>query len=199
MTGLVFTSSEEAEDLLDAHGDMRAEMLSEGDTARIGDIVLGILGVGKIKATLSTERLLRAHAVEQIVHVGTCTSLSDAFDPGVLVGASFVLEGDRTQLSAPAYPRMPLECPYETDATCTVVTQDHTVDDEDERSYWQRIADVNDTSSYAVAYVAAQHGVPCHVAKVVTSIAGVDSDSFQEDRRAAYTRLSEFVLAQVIE
>jgi nucleoside phosphorylase len=197
MTGLVFTTAEEADDFLQSVHSMRAERLSEGDVLSLGPAVVSILGVGKIKATLNTERLLRAHDLDRVLHVGTCMALSDAVDVGTLVGASFVLEGDRVHLDAPTYPRMPLECPFETDTTGTVVTQDHDIGDTEDRSYWQRIGDVSDTSGYAVAYVAAQHGVPCHVVKVVTSQAGVDSDSFLEDRSAAHARIASFLQQDV--
>jgi len=198
MTGILFTSAEEAASFVERYGETRLERMTEGEFVVLGTEVIGVLGTGKIKATLSTERFLSAHDVDRAVHVGTCITLSDAYDVGALVGASFVLEGDRVQLDAPSYPRMPLDCPYDVDATCTMVTQDHVIGDEDERSYWQRIADVNDTSSYAVAYVAAQHGIPCHVAKVVTSQSGVDRESFQEDRRRGYDRLASFLMDEVL-
>lgn len=197
MTGLVFTTPEEADDFLQAVVSMRAEQLSEGDVISVGPAVVSILGVGKIKATLNTERLMREHDLDRILHIGTCMALTDAVDVGTLVGASFVLEGDRVHLNAPTYPRMPLDCPFETDTTGTVVTQDHDIGDPEDGSYWQRIADVSDTSGYAVAYVAAQHGVPCHVAKVVTSQAGVDRDSFLEDRSAAHARIASFLQQDV--
>jgi nucleoside phosphorylase len=203
MTGLVFTTAEEAGDFLDRigatrTGDMRSGALSEGDRTDVRGAIVAVLGVGKIKATLNTERLLQARDVERVVHVGSCMALSDAFDVGTLVGASFVLEGDRVQLDAPSYPRMPLDTPYATDATCTMVTQDHDIGNDEEQSYWQKLADVNDTSSYAVAYVAAQHGIPCYVAKVVTSQAGVDSDSFLEDRKHAQERIAAFLQEEVL-
>ena len=199
MTGILFTSAEEAAPFIEKRGETRLQQISQGEFISTGSAIIGILGTGKIKATLSTERFLREHDVERVIHVGTCLSLSDGYDIGTLVGASFVLEGDRVQLDAPSYPRMPLECPYDTDAMCTMVTQDHAIADDEERTYWERLADVNDTSSYAVAYVAAQHGVPCHVAKVVTSQFGVDSDTFQADRRAGYDRIAAFLKDEVLE
>jgi hypothetical protein len=87
----------------------------------------------------------------------------------MVLGASFVLEGDRVELDAPTYPRMPLECPFEVDAEGTLVSQDHPGGEGDERSYWERLADARDETGYPVAYVAAQHGTPCHVVKVVAA------------------------------
>jgi len=156
MTGILFTSAEEAAPFVEEYGETRLQRISQGEFIAIGDDIMGILGIGKIKATLSTERFLREYNVDRVVHVGTCLALSDGYDVGTLVGASFVLEGDRVRLDTPSYPRMPLECPYETDAMCTMVTQDHAIADDEERTYWARLADVNDTSSYAVAYVAAR-------------------------------------------
>ena len=199
MTGILFTSAEEAAPFIKERGETRLQQISQGEFISTGSAIIGILGTGKIKATLCTERFLREYDVERVIHVGTCLSLSDGYDIGTLVGASFVLEGDRVKLDAPSYPRMPLECPYDTDAMCTMVTQDHAIADDEERTYWERLADVNDTSSYAVAYVAAQHGVPCHVAKVVTSQFGVDSDTFQADRRAGYDRVAAFLKDEVLE
>jgi nucleoside phosphorylase len=198
MTGILFTSAEEAAPFVEEYGETRLQRISQGEFVAIGDDIMGILGIGKIKATLSTERFLREYNVDRVVHVGTCLALSDGYDVGTLVGASFVLEGDRVQLDTPSYPRMPLECPYETDAMCTMVTQDHAIADDEERTYWARLADVNDTSSYAVAYVAAQNGVPCHVAKAVTSQFGVDSGTFQDDRRNGYNRIASFLQTDVL-
>jgi nucleoside phosphorylase len=166
MLGIVFTTPYEASTFADLYG-ARADGLEEDRPIQIGDAVVAVTGPGKIKAALATERLLRAHDLDRLVHGGTCTALDDELEVGAVVGASFVLEGDRVELDAPVYPRMPLECPFDVDATGTLVSQDHTTGAE-EPSYWERLADVRDETGYAVAYVAAQHGVPCHVVKAVS-------------------------------
>lgn len=194
MLGIVFTTAEEASGFIHTYHRGRFTDLQEGDPQHDGDVLVMVTGVGKIKGTLHTERLLRTHDVDRLIHTGTCTALSDDVDVGTLFGASFVLEGDRVALSTPSYPRMPLEVPFDTDAEGTLVTHDHAVADDDERGYWQRIADVSDTTSYPVAYVAAQHGVACHVAKVVTGQLGSDNASFREDRQSAYDRVAALLV-----
>ena len=87
--------------------------------------------------------------------MGTCTALSDEIKLGSIVGASQVFEGDRIELAAPTYPRMPLTVPFDDVDQYTLVTQDHTVQGATELGYWQRIADMSDMTGYAVAYVAA--------------------------------------------
>jgi hypothetical protein len=115
--------------------------------------------------------------------------LTDDLTTGSLVGATFVLEGDRVELDAPTYPRMPLEAPFDFDTEGTLVTQDH-VNDEDpeEKSYWERIADLRDNTGYAVAYVAAQHGTSCHIMKGISGQIGSTPDPEQE--RDVYTALA---------
>ena len=167
MIAIVFPTPEAAALLADVSPGARLDDLEEGTPIQVEDALVAVTGAGKIKATLATERLLRAHDADALVHLGSCVGLDDALEPGTVVGASFVLEGDRVELDAPTYPRMPLECPFVVDAEGTLVSQDHTPTASDEQSYWERLADVRDETGYPVAYVAAQHGTPCHVVKVV--------------------------------
>lgn len=196
MVGLIFTTPEETHPFVARYADGRFDRPTEGQPQHDGTVLLLATGLGKIKATLQIERLLRAHDLARLVHVGTCTGLSDAVNVGDLFGASYVVEGDRVELSAASYPRMPLEAPDACDFDGTMVTQDHAVD-ADDRQYWQRIGDVTDTTAYAVAYVAGQHGTPCTVAKAITAQAGEDRDSFQEDRRAGYEQMAHFLLETI--
>lgn len=177
MIGILFTTTEEAAPFVRTYTDGRLDALDEDAPVRTGEHVVAVTGTGKIKASLATERLLRAYDLEALIHVGTCTALGEEPSMGTLVAAEFVLEGDRVELDAPAYPRMPLECPFDVPTKGTLVSQDHTSETPDEQSYWERIADVRDETGYAVAYVAAQHGAPCHIAKVVVSAADQEGDA----------------------
>lgn len=167
MLGLLFTTTKEAGSFVGPYTDRRPDSLDEETPIQTDDLLIAVTGQGKIKATLATERLLRTHDVDVVLHAGTCTALTDDVSPATVVGATFVLEGDRVELDAPTYPRMPLECPYDVEVEGTLVSQDHVTGDSEERSYWERIADVRDETGYAVAYVAAQHGTPCHIVKAV--------------------------------
>lgn len=190
MLGIVFTTSRDASPFLDRHVDDRIDRVEEGAPVQLDDLLVAITGPGKIKATLATERLLRTHDLDAIVHAGRCTGLSEDLSTGAIVGASFVLEGDRVELDAPTYPRMPLTCPYDVDVEGTVVSQDHAPDAGDDLNYWARLADVRDSTGYPVAYVAAQHGTPCHVTKVVADHIEADSDTVS---RESLTVLAEFL------
>jgi nucleoside phosphorylase len=193
MIGVVFTTTEEAAPFVQHYRDGRFSDLTADSPLHDDRVLVSVSGTGKIRAALHTERLCRNHGLSQLLHVGMCTALADSFEIGMLVGATAVLEGDRIELSSPSYPQMPLETPFDTDAEGTLVTQDHVIQEPEERSYWQRIADINDSSGYALAYVAAQHGVPCHIAKVITARAGEDNASFQQDRKEARTRISDWL------
>jgi len=159
-------------------------------------VTIAVTGPGKINATLATERLLRTHDLDTLVHAGTCVSLSETLDPGTVLGASFVLEGDRVELDNPTYPRMPLSCPLEVSHEGTLVTQDHTSDDEG-RSYWERLADARDHTGYPVAFVAAQHGTTCHIVKAVSETAGESSTGEREVQAAQEKGIA--VLQQFLE
>lgn len=178
MLGVLFSTSEEAAPFIDRHAAGRSEKLEEGQHVEANKVIVTVTGPGKIKATLGTERFLQQYDVDLLVHAGGATALTDDLDVGTLVGATFVLEGDRVELEAPAYPRMPLDAPFDLSTEGTLVSQDHPDDeDPDERSYWERIADMRDDIGYPVAYVAAQHGIPCHIVKGITGRVGTDDDA----------------------
>lgn len=200
MTGIVFTSKEEARPFLERYERGRFRNLEENSPEHDNRLVVALTGTGKIKATLRTERLLQHFQPERLVHVGTCTALSDDLEAGTWLAAAEVIEGDRIELSAPSYPRMPLETPFETEAKGTLVTQDHTLTNQEERSYWQRIADASDMTGYAVAYVAATHGTPCHIAKIITGhLQDEHDEAFQKRLQAAHKAIADFLLDDVLE
>jgi len=193
MTGIVFSTVEEAQPFLATYERGRFDGLGEGESFHDDHFLVSILGVGKIKAALRTERLLQANNLSTIVHAGTCTALREDILVGDLLNVTQVFEGDRIELSAPTYPRMPLSSPFESLREVTLVTQDHTVQGATELSYWQRIADISDMSGYAVAYVAATHGTLCQMVKIVTGHMGVDDPNLRKTLSAAYKSLASFL------
>lgn len=193
MIGIIFASTEEAAPFVAEYADGRFDDLEEGTPVQAGEVLVAVTGLGKIKATLGTERLLNQYDLDVLLHAGACTTLTDELDVGTLVGVSFVLEGDRVDLEAPSYPRMPLEKPLDSSSEGTLVTRDHTSEDAEEKSYWERIADIRDTTGYAIAYVAAQHGTPCHIAKVITSRMGASVQTDATEKERAYQTLSTFL------
>lgn len=197
MTGIVFSTVEEAQPFLALYERGRFDGLGEGESFHDDHFLVSILGIGKIKAALRTERLLRTNDVTSLIHAGTCTALGDELEVGSLVGVSQVFEGDRIELSAPTYPRMPLTVPFEKLQQVTLVTQDHTVQGATELSYWQRIADISDMSGYAVAYVAATHGKLCQMVKVVTGHMGADDKNLRKTLATGHKSLASFLNGQL--
>ena len=197
MIGLVFATVEEANPFLSRYQRGRFDGLSEGETLQDDHLLVSLTGIGKIKATLRTERLLQSYQLTRLVHVGTCTALQEALAVGTLAAASQVFEGDRVELATPTYPRMPLDVPFKTLEKVTLVTQDHTVQGQEERSYWQRIADISDMSGYAIAYVAATHGVPCNIVKVVTGHFQSQNKNFRKTLASACETLADFLLKEI--
>jgi len=176
MVGIVFATADEAAPFAKQCAGRRPDEVEEGAFLRAGEVIITVTGPGKIKATLGTKRFLQQHDVNILVHAGGAAALTDELAVGTLVGATFVLEGDRVALDAPSYPRMPLDPPADLPIEGTLVSQDHTDDgDSEEQSYWERIADLRDETGYAVAYVAAQHGLPCHIVKGITHRAGAEA------------------------
>lgn len=196
MTGIVYATAGDADPFLQRYAQGRLAGIQEGERTQHDDVLVTITGVGKVKAALYTERLLHAFEVDRVLHVGMCTGLSNAFEVGALVTAASVLEGDRVSLSAPSYPRMPLTTVDDL-PTGTLVTHDHTISQEAEDGYWQRLADFSDTTGYAVAYVAAQYGIPCRIIKAVTGRLDQEQDDFQATLNAARKRLADFLLRAV--
>lgn len=197
MTGIIFATEEEAAPFLEEYKRGRFDDLREGDTLFDDDIVVSLTGLGKIKATLRTERFFQQHQPERIIHAGMCTALSDQFSIGDLVAADQVFEGDRIELAAPTYPRMPLDVLFDELPSGTLVTQDHVASNKSEKSYWQRIADMSDMTGYAVAYVAATHGVPCHIVKAVTGHITDDTQEFRRNLTSACRAVSTFLVAKL--
>ncbi len=197
MTGIVFSTVEEAQPFLATYERGRFDGLSEGESFHDDHFLVSILGIGKIKAALRTERLLRSYDVTSLVHAGTCTALGEDLNIGDLVSVAQVFEGDRIELSAPTYPRMPLSVPFEDLTQVTLVTQDHTVQGATELSYWQRIADISDMSGYAVAYVAATHGKLCQMVKIVTGHMGVEDKNLRKTLAAGHKSLAKFLNGQL--
>lgn len=188
MLGIVFTTIEEAAVLADLRSEARFDDLEEGTPIQVGNALVAVAGTGKIKGTLTTERLLQSHDLTALIHVGTGVGLDEEFETGTVVGITFVLEGDRVELEAPTYPRMPLECPFDVEAEGTLVSQDHMPGDSEEKSYWERLADVRDETGYPVAYVAAQHGTPCHILKEISGHSeGSSIDSADQSNPLAST------------
>lgn len=197
MTGIIFATEEEASSFLARYKRGRFDDLHEGETQYDDDVFVTLTGLGKIKSTLRTERFLQENRPSRIFHVGTCTALNEEYKVGDLIAADQVFEGDRIELAAPTYPRMPLEVPFASLRTGTLVTQDHVAQDKSEKSYWQRIADMSDMTGYAVAFVAATHGVPCHIVKVVTGHVNEQNKQFRQTRTDSYDKVASFLLEEL--
>lgn len=197
MTGIIFATEEEASSFLAQYKRGRFEDLREGDTQYDDDIYVTLTGLGKIKSTLRTERFLQTNRPDRIFHPGACTALNEDYKIGDLIAAGQVFEGDRIELAAPTYPRMPLDVPFESLTTGTLVTQDHVAQDRSERSYWQRIADMSDMTGYAVAFVAATHGIPCHIIKVVTGRLDDEDKQFRTNRKSSFDAIADFLLNEL--
>lgn len=197
MLGIVFATAEEAQPFLRTYERGRFDGLAEGETFHDDDVLITLCGVGKIKATLRTERLMQTHKLRRIVHVGTCTALSDTLPLGGLVAATQVFEGDRIELAAPTYPRMPLSNPFDKIKEGTLVTQDHTIKEQTERSYWQRIADMSDMTGYAVAFVTATYGTPCHILKVVTGHLNTQDKNLRKTLSRSYETLGMYLAGEM--
>ncbi len=194
MTALLFSTEDEAAPFLQKYERGRFEGLSAGDALYDDRVLVAITGTGLIKTTLRTERVLRHFKSElplqRVLHAGMCTALSEDLAMGTVVGVSQVLEGDRIEMAAMRYPRMPLDVPFEKLGTVTLVTQNMALDDEKSRSYWSRIAQASDLAGYAVAFVTATYGLPCHILKTVAgSIHAADAD-VRETRRSANEALA---------
>jgi nucleoside phosphorylase len=194
MLGLVFSTRASAQSFMDQGANGRLDPPEAGHYVKVDGGVVVVTGPGKIHATLRTERFLQQHDPDLVIHAGRAVALGDELAPGTLVGASFVLEGDRVALHDPTYPRMPLELLPGLSHEGTLVSQDHTDDTPaEEASYWERIADMRDDTGYAVAYVAAQHGVPCRIVAGITHRASETPDPAQKDdmNEKLATRLRE--------
>jgi nucleoside phosphorylase len=197
MIGVIFATEEEAQPFLERYERGRFDGLTEGEAYHDEHTLVTITGQGKIKATFRTERLLQEYRLSHLVDAGGCTTLSDDIAPETIVGVRQVFEGDRIELAAPTYPRMPLATPFGALDTYTLVTQDHTPREAKERSYWQRIAELTDMKAYAVAYVAAMHGVPCACMKVVTGALQSEDLFLRRTLDGAYTNLAERLVSEL--
>jgi nucleoside phosphorylase len=193
MTALVFATQEEASPFLERYERGRFEELTEAEALMDERIVVTIVGTGKVKATLRTERFLKAHRPSRIIHVGLCVSLKETPSASTVVSMTQVMEGDRIEVAAPSYPRIPLES-LGLGEEGVLVTQDHPLQEGDQQTYWQRIADHQDTTGYAVAYVAATHGIPTSILKAVGGHVGETLANLRQTRRRAAEALADAII-----
>lgn len=193
MIGILFATQSEALPFLRQYHRGRFIDVQEGDYESDDTVLVGIIGIGKIKAALRTERILRSEKLSRVIHVGTGTALSEDAPVGSLAQAQHVLEGDRIELSEPSYPRMPLVQHFEDVPSFRLITQDHAIREQEELTYWQRIADMVDMTGYAVAYVAATYGVPCSILKIITGTINTPDGELRKTRDAAYEKLGDFL------
>lgn len=194
MTGLVFATFEEALPFLQRYERGRFDELTEGDVLMDDRIIVTIIGSGKVKATLRTERFLQTHRPDVLLHVGLCIALKPEGKLAELISMSQVFEGDRIEMAAPTYPRIPLDTIDESLSEGILVTQDHLSREKAEQTYWQRIADYQDSTGYAVSYVAATHGVPSRIVKVVGGHANETKQDVRAARREAAEALGKYLV-----
>ncbi len=199
MIALVFSSQDEAAPFLQNYERGRFEDLAPGDALYDSRVLVSITGSGLIKTTLNTERLLRHFSgtlpLARVVHAGTCTALTPDLETGAVVGVAQVLEGDRIEMAAPRYPRMPLDTPFGALPTITLVTQNHLPDEDSNRAYWSRLAQASDTAGYAVAFVTATYGLPCHLLKAVAGHFDKSEADVRQARARAYQALATTLTA----
>ena len=193
MISIIFATEAESRPFLKSYYRGRFDGLAENEVVSDDQITIIITGSGKIKATLRTERMLSEMRFDRIIHVGSCQSLVEDLPVGSIVQAIHVLEGDRIELSAPTYPRMPLVKAFDKVKDARLITQDHTIQGQTELTYWQRIADVSDMTGYAIAYVAATHGIPCTIAKVVSGLVSDDDINLLTRMDESYEVLGTFL------
>ncbi len=198
MIALLFSTEDEAAPFLRKYERGRFDGLTPEEVLYDDHLLVTITGSGLIKTTLHTERVLRHFKgqlpLARVVHAGTCTALAESLAPGTVVAASQVLEGDRIEMAAPRYPRMPLDAPFEGLPTIALVTQNHLPDADASRTYWSRIAQASDTAGYAVAYVTATYGLPCHLIKAVAGQFGAADADVKQTREQAYGALAGTLL-----
>lgn len=194
MITILFSTPQEASVFLKTYQNGRFDGIQEGEIQQDRQIRIGITGVGKIKATLRTEQIIRASKPSRILHIGTATKLNPKTNHLSLIGIEQVFEGDRMELTVPLYPRMPLEMPFKKMDTGTLVTQDHILKENKERVYWERLADVCDMEGYAIAYVSGLHGIPCHIVKVVLGEMKNTETEYKQTLKQAYQAISDFLL-----
>lgn len=197
MTAILFSTEQEATPFLEQYERGRFDGLSEGESTSDDRLTVSLVGSGKIKATLRTERFLVNNNPDRVIHAGTCTALKESFVIGQCVAAAQVFEGDRIEMAAPTYPRMPLSTPWDGIESATLVTQDHLPQSGKERSYWQRIADMTDMCGYAVAFVTATHGIPCTIVKVIAGHAGKTDEQLQRTLQRANKAMAKFLIDNV--
>ena len=198
MIALLFSTEDEAAPFLRKYERGRFDGLSAEEALYDDRLLVTITGSGLIKTTLNTERVLRhfngSLPLARIIHAGTCTAFTETPAPGTVTGVSQVLEGDRIEMAAPNYPRMPLDVPFEGMPSITLVSQNHLPDEDASRTYWSRIAQASDTAGYAIAFVAATHGLPCHLVKAVAGRFGASDRDVRQTREQAHNALADTLL-----
>lgn len=133
------------------------------------DVAVTISGVGKIKAALSTERLIIAYKPRIIINLGSCGLLNANYNIFDIVEIKEVIEGDHFWSGTKVFPTILLNPNRE----ARLVTQDHPIESEDEMDRWSKFADICDMEGYSVAKKCMDHNTHCNIVKGVTDKAGI--------------------------
>ncbi|MBL7980030.1 MAG: hypothetical protein JNN12_16955 [Bacteroidetes Order II. Incertae sedis bacterium] len=192
MTAIIFSTQQEAQYFLKQYHAGRFDGLTEGQYDQDNNLIVAITGVGKIKATLRSEQIIKSTKPSKVLHIGTATKYNPQFENNEFIACTQVFEGDRSEFTMPIYPRLSLETPFKHLKEGILVTQEHVSKDPKDRVYWQKIADLSDMESYAIVFVAASNGVPCYVTKV--AIGESKNVPIKTVLQKGYQQISTFLL-----
>jgi len=173
MIGIIWATKDDAATFLQRWNNGVFKSLTEGSMQEDDDVAVTISGVGKIKAALSTERLIIAYKPRIIINIGSCGLLNSTYNIFDIVNIKEVIEGDHFWSGTKVFPTILLNPIGDFIPKARLVTQDHPIESKDERDRWSKLADLCDMEGYAVAKTCMDHSISCHLVKGVTDEAGI--------------------------
>ncbi len=152
---------------------------------RPGGLVI-ISGMGPDAAAEAAEYAVTARGVRILVNPGICGALSDTLIPGTFLWVTTAIDGDvLLQGATVTAPPLVLHAEWPHFSPARLATVSKPVFGGPPRITLAAHADIVDMEGYAVARVAARHGVACHLLK------GVSDDATDAGRGDLFRHLTE--------
>ena len=134
-----------------------------------------ICGIGRVKAALAAQMLIREYLVRWIINAGICGAVADGIEVGTVFRIEETLDSGRLESGLKPKPVKGYQAVWKGLKTAKLITTDTPVFDPDTRKKMARLFDLVDMEGAAVAETAALYSISCSLIKGVSDLADNDS------------------------
>jgi adenosylhomocysteine nucleosidase len=198
MIGLIFATRPEAQPFLErSHSrNISTHPFRVYQSPLLPDLRILLCGIGKVKAALGCQVLIREHQAGRLINAGACGALQDRAEYAVLglVRIVSAVEGDHTLFGKHLAPVESAGQIGRTLPPARLVTSDHPVFEQEPRQRLGLLGEVVDMEGAAIARTAALYRVAWDMIKGVTDQAGpMDPKKFQHNLDAVSEKIADLL------